>query len=204
MPLRPHVTVFQYCCVSGEQIRSVIFWSCVFRWPAQNVRRSAGRDGARRTRSLREHTSRYFITRGLDRLRGGRCHRADPTVQEARRPAAAGRCSSDRRKATQRLVRHAEWLIYRPTNQQCGSLAAPGPGDPEFQEKCFSGFAVTTFYFKWNYRKTLRSRIEVRLTALLRYHAHRRWTVDIDLSTWPAILTFNLRRAMFMTPHSQN
>ena len=42
-----------------------------------------------------------------------------------------------------------------------------------------------------------RSRIEVRPTALLRYHAHKPWTLTFDLK--PMTLTFNPRRVMALT-----
>jgi len=39
-----------------------------------------------------------------------------------------------------------------------------------------------------HYKNCSRSAIEVRPTALLRYHAHTRWTLTTDLALWPWLL----------------
>jgi len=51
-----------------------------------------------------------------------------------------------------------------------------------------------------NCKNCHRSRIEVKPTAFLRYHAHMRWTLtfNVDLWLWPVILIFYPRRAVLM------
>jgi len=129
------------------------------------------------------------VCRQVDRCR----NRSIRATLWRRRARWQTRCEPEKRLTTAASARRWTRLVLSPHwRYECG----PSVVQAEQSVRC-SSLCVRAITFR-TLKNCPRSRIEVRPTALLRYHAHTRW-LDIDLWPWPVTLTFNLRRAMVMT-----